>query len=167
MRRLLPAPLMSAAIALFWLILNNTLDPAHLVLAALLAVGLPLIYVRLLEQRPRLRAPGTALRLIGVVLYDVVKSNFEVALLILGPAARVRSRFVHVPCELDDPHAAAILAGIVTMTPGTLSVDLSPDLRTLTIHSLHAPDPQQIVTAIKTRYEKPLAEIFGCSTARS
>jgi multicomponent K+:H+ antiporter subunit E len=49
------------------------------------------------------------------------------------------------------------------MTPGTLSVDIGEDLRTLTIHSLHAPDPQRIIDSIRTRYEQPLARIFACS----
>jgi multicomponent K+:H+ antiporter subunit E len=167
MSRLLPSPLLSAAILVFWLLLNNSAHPAHLVLGALLALALPPLAGRVVEHRPRLRAPGRALALAGVVFYDVVKSNIEVALLILGPQARIRSRFIAVPCELDDPCATVVLAGIITMTPGTLSVDISADRRTITIHSLHAPDPQQIIDSIKTRYEQPLAEIFSCSTTRS
>jgi len=165
--RLLPNPVLSAAIAGFWLLLNNTVDPAHVVLALCLALILPMVFRRLATHRPRLRAPLTTLRLIVVVAYDVVISNIQVAVLILGPKSRIRSRFLNVPCELDDPSAVAALAGIVTMTPGTLSVDISSDRRTLTIHCLHAPDPDAIVAAIKSRYERPLGEIFSCSITRS
>lgn len=165
--RALPFPMLSAAIAAFWLLLNNTLHPAHVVLASCLAVVLPLLVGRVAARPTHLRAPGAVLKLIAVVAYDVVKSNIEVAILIIGPKSRIRSRFLHVPCALDDPVAVAALAGIITMTPGTLSVDISPDQRTITIHSLHAPDPAAIVAAIKSRYERPLGEIFSCSNTRS
>jgi multicomponent K+:H+ antiporter subunit E len=165
--RLLPSPLLSAAILVFWLLLNNTLDPGHIVLALLLAWLLPLLTARLGGRRLRLGAPLVALRLAVVVAFDVVMSNIEVARLILGRKSRIRSCFVHLPCILDDPEAVAALAGIITMTPGTLSVEISADRRIITIHSLHAPDPDAIVASIKARYERPLAEIFQCSTTRS
>jgi len=63
--------------------------------------------------------------------------------------------------------AVVVLAGIVTMTPGTLSAGISADRRVLTIHCLHAPDPVAVIASITTRYERPLAEIFSCSTTRS
>ena len=116
---------------------------------------------------PRLHALRRLVSLAVAVSVDVVRSNIQVALLILGPVGRIRSTFIEVPVDLEDPLAVAVLAGIVTMTPGTLSAGLSADRRTLIIHCLHAPDPQAVVTAIKARYERPLAEIFPCSTSHS
>jgi multicomponent K+:H+ antiporter subunit E len=55
------------------------------------------------------------------------------------------------------------LAGIITMTPGTLSSDLSPDRKHLLVHALHCPDEAAeaaLVADIKARYEAPLMEIF-------
>jgi len=177
--RLLPSPVLSVAVAIFWLLINNTIHPAHVVLGVLLGWSLPLV-VRALcgtpdfapPRRPagrrwRLRAARVSASLAAVVLYDVVKSNIEVALLILGPARRIRSVFIEVPVSLEDPMAVAALAGICTMTPGTLSAGISADRRTLTIHCLHAPEPQRVIAAIHSRYERPLAEIFPCSTSQS
>jgi len=177
-RRLLPSPLLSLCLALFWLLLNNTLDPAHVLLGLLLGWLLPLATGALCgaEDPPAASRPGHRWRLHALrrlvslavaVSVDVVRSNIQVALLILGPARRIRSTFIEVPVDLEDPLAVAVLAGIVTMTPGTLSAGLSADRRTLTIHCLHAPDPQAVVAAIKARYERPLAEIFPCSTSHS
>lgn len=163
----LPHPLLSALLFVFWLLLGDTLDPAQIALAAVLALALPPVAGALRERRTRLRAPGVAARLAARVACDVVTSNLEVARLVLGPRARIRSRFVEVPCALDDPTAVALLAGIITLTPGTLTVDVSVDRRTLTIHCLHAPDPQAVIDSIRERYERPLAEIFSCSTPPS
>ena len=163
MRRWLPHPLLSALVFAFWLLLVETPDPAQVVLAALLAVGLPRAASSLRAGSRPLRAPGAALRLVARVACDVVTSNLQVARLVLGSRRRIRSRFIEVPCRLDDPGAVALLAGIITLTPGTLTVDISPDRRTLVIHCLHAPDPQAVIDSIRERYERPLAEIFSCS----
>lgn len=167
MRRLFPSVVMSISVAIFWLLLNNTLDPAHVVFAVFLGWLLAFATRRMVDERSRLAAPWVALRLSCVVVYDVIKSNIDVAILIIGPKSRIRSRFIEVPCDLGDPKAVAALAGIITMTPGTLSVDISEDRRTITIHSLHAPEPELIVAAIKNRYERPLGEIFSCLIPRS
>lgn len=172
--RLLPSPLLTLALAVFWLLLNNTVDPAHVLLGLLLGWALPLATRALCgaEGQPRGRgwrwpALRSLLSLAAVVAVDVIRSNIEVSVLILGPKRRIRSRFIEVPVSLDDPVAVAVLAGIVTMTPGTLSAGISADRRVLTIHCLHAPDPAAVIESITTRYERPLAEIFPCSTTRS
>lgn len=160
MRRWLPAPLLSATLFVVWLLLANTLDPAHIVLAALLAVGVPWFTEKLRPERPRVRRPLAIVRLGLVVLWDIVVSNIEVARRILGPEASIKPAFVWVPLEITDPHAIVSLAGIITMTPGTLSADLSPDGRHLLVHAFNVDDEEALVAQIKARYEAPLKEIF-------
>jgi multicomponent K+:H+ antiporter subunit E len=159
-RRWLPAPLLSATLFVVWLLLANTLDPAHIVLAALLAVGVPWFTEKLRPERPRVRRPLAIVRLGLVVLWDIVVSNIEVARRILGPEASIKPAFVWVPLEITDPHAIVSLAGIITMTPGTLSADLSPDGRHLLVHAFNVDDEEALVAQIKARYEAPLKEIF-------
>ncbi|MBK9245833.1 MAG: Na+/H+ antiporter subunit E [Burkholderiales bacterium] len=160
MRRWLPAPLLSATLLAVWLLLNNTLDPAHVVLGALLAVVVPWFTEPLRPERPRLRRPLVIVRLGLVVLWDIVLSNIEVARRILGPEAAIRPAFVWVPLDLADPHAIVSLAGIITMTPGTLSAELSADRRHLLVHAFNVDDEAGLVAQIKARYEAPLKEIF-------
>ena len=75
-------------------------------------------------------------------------------------SSELRTRWVSVPLELSSPEAITVLAGTVTVTPGTVSCDLSADGRYLLVHCLDAPDTEQIVREIKTRYEARLKEIF-------
>ena len=160
MRRLLPAPLMSLVLLVIWLLLNNTLAVGQVLLGALLAIAIPWLSERFRPDRPRLRRPAAALRLAGVLLWDVVVANFQLAARILGPESRLRPSFLEVPLDIGDRTGAVVLAGIVTMTPGTLSVDLGADGRTLRVHAFDLADAQEAVDAIKQRYEKPLMEIF-------
>jgi multicomponent K+:H+ antiporter subunit E len=159
--RLLPAPLSSAVIFVSWLLLNNTLDPAHLLLAALLALVLPLALRRLRPDVPRVRRWAPVPRLVAVVLWDIVISSIDLARRVLGPQSRLRPTFVEVPLALTDAHGIAVLASIITMTPGTLTADLSAAQDRLLVHVFHADDPQAVVDSIKQRYEQPLLEIFG------
>jgi multicomponent K+:H+ antiporter subunit E len=115
---------------------------------------------RLRPERPRIRRPLVIARLAGAVLWDIVLSNIEVARRILGPESAITPRFVWVPLELTDPHAILSLAGIITMTPGTLSAELSPDRRHLLVHAFNVDDEAALVAQIKARYETPLKEIY-------
>jgi multicomponent K+:H+ antiporter subunit E len=160
MSRLLPSPLTSAVLFVAWLLLNGSASTGHLLLAALLAIAIPFAAAPVRGERARIRHPGAAMRLAMVVLWDIVVSNVEVARRILGPESRLKPAFVWVPLSIRDPHGIAALAGIITLTPGTLSSDLSEDQRHLLVHALHVDDAQALVASIKSRYEAPLMHIF-------
>jgi multicomponent K+:H+ antiporter subunit E len=162
MKRLLPHPLLSLVLWLAWLALNNTLAPAHVLLGALLAWVLPLTGLHLADGTwPRLHRPGVALLLALRVLRDIVVSNVEVLRRVLGPEAAIRPGFLRVPLDLTDDWAITTLAGIITMTPGTLTADVAEDRSYLLVHAFHVDDAEAIIASIKTRYEKPLKEIYG------
>lgn len=163
-RRLLPHPLLSVVLLAVWLLLHNSLAPGQVVLGALLAVALPRITQPFWADRPLLRRPRTALRLALRVLWDIVVANIAVARLILGPRSALAPRFVDVPLDIRDPYGIIALASIVTLTPGTVSADLNPERTRLLVHGLRVPDPEALVSGIKLRYERPLMEIFECST---
>lgn len=156
----LPAPLLSVTLFVAWLLLNGA-SAGHVALAAMLALAIPLATERFRPDRPRIRNWAAVVRLVFVVLWDIVVSNIQVTLLILGPERRIVPRFVWLPLDVRDPHAIASLAGIITMTPGTLSADLTDDRRHLLVHALNAGDEAALVAVIKQRYEAPLMRIFG------
>lgn len=159
-RALLPAPLISALLFVAWLMLAQSASAGNLILAALFALAIPWFSERFRPERPRLKSWGTIVRLGLVVLRDIVVSNIDVAKRVLGPEDAIRSRFVWVPLTIRDPHGIVALAGIITMTPGTLSSELTDDRRFLLVHALHCEDEAALVADIKARYEAPLLEIF-------
>lgn len=156
----LPSPVLSAVVLVTWLLLNNTAHPAHIALGMLLAFGVPLLIRPLMGDALRLANPWVTVKLGARVLRDIVMSNLEVARRILGPENAIKPAFVWVPLTLQEPHAIATLAGIITMTPGTLTADISEDRRYLLVHAFNVDDPAALVTEIKTRYEEPLRQIF-------
>lgn len=160
--RLLPHPVLSTVLLAIWLLLHNGVAAGGVVSGVVLALALPLLTRGFWPEAPqRMRlspVPGLAM----VVLWDIVKSSFRVAGLEIGPMSRLRPRFIELPLEVTSPLAITTLAGIITLTPGTLSANLSGDRRTLLVHALSDDDPAGTIATIKERYERPLLEIFGC-----
>ncbi len=159
--RFMPHPLLSLSLALIWIALANEVSAGSIVLALVLGVLLPLLTAPFWPDRPRIRRPLKVVEYVAVVLYDIVMANLQVARLILVvPNEQLRSCYVTIPLALTSPEAITVLAGSITMTPGTLSADLAADGRSLLVHGLDVPDPDALVAEIKSRYEARLLEIF-------
>lgn len=161
MKRWMPSPPLSAALFVVWLLLNQSLEAATLLAAAVLAVVVPLLTASLRPARVRMRNPLLALRLLGHVIHDMVVSARDVALvLVTRHRSEIRSYFVHVPLRLRDPNGLAVLAMIFCVTPGTAWGELARDRSVLLVHVLGEEDPEAFIQKVRDRYEQPLMEIF-------
>jgi len=158
----LPMPIHSLLLFIVWLLLNNSVSPGHIVLGALLALVIPILCAPLKTEQPHVKRPGLAVRYIFRVLGDIVIANIEVAILVLGPVRKLQPAFVAVPLDIREELPITLLASTVSLTPGTVSSELSADRKWLYIHALHVTDEQALIATIKSRYETPLKEIFAC-----
>jgi multicomponent K+:H+ antiporter subunit E len=156
------SPMLVAGLTALWLLLNQTLAPGQIVVGAALALLLAWASATLRPLRARLRRLDVATALVLVVLREIVRSNLSVARIVLGLVREreVRSGFLDIPLDLRDPHGLAALAAIITSTPGTVWVGLSPDGSRLTLHVLDLQDEQEWIAFIKNRFERPLMRIF-------
>jgi multicomponent K+:H+ antiporter subunit E len=161
-KRIFPFPVLSAILFLSWLLLVAEISVAQSLLALVLSFGIPKLIAPFLDHLPRIRSGTAAIKLIFLVTWDIVIANVAVARLVLGPAARLRPKFIELPIELTNPQSIVLLASIITMTPGTVSSDLSENGRVLIVHALDCADEAKLIKDIKDRYERPLKEIFGC-----
>jgi multicomponent K+:H+ antiporter subunit E len=153
-------PVLSLLLAAVWLLLQGSLDVVDGLFAALIGLGVPRLVAPFLGAGVRVRAPGTALRLMLVVLWDIVVANLTVAWIVLNPRTAPRPAWVTVPLELRHPTAIVLLATIITTTPGTVSCVIDEARRTILVHALDCADPAALATQIKARYEAPLRELF-------
>lgn len=160
MKRWLPTPLMSATLWLLWLMLNQSLAPAHILLGALIAVAVPLLVAPLRPTPVRVSKPLTAIRLTFYSLIEILRSCFNVCMLILFSKKKLNSRFIRVPLDLRDPHGLAVLACIINSTPGTVWVEIVPGSHDLALHVFDLHSTEWWINMIKTKLERPLIEIF-------
>lgn len=160
--RVLPRPYLSFIILALWLILAPNFNAGNVFLGGILAIATPLLTASFWPEPLRVQRPLTGLRLLARLIVDILIANIIVARLVLGPMARLQPHFVEVPIDIDDDFVATMLGSIIALTPGTVFIDLDRERRVLFIHALNVADPAALVTTIKTRYEAPLKETFGC-----
>lgn len=161
MRRLFSSPALSLGLFLLWIMLTQSLSAGNVLIGVGLALFWPVVTRRLADSEGRPRRPLLMARLLVRVVGDMLKSNAEVAWVLLRRrSSALRSRFVSIPLELKSPAGLSLLAMIVTFTPGTAWVELSLDKQSLLLHVFDAKDDASVVTTIKDRYEQPLKAIF-------
>lgn len=160
-KRILPMPIHSAVLLLTWLLLND-FSVGHWFLGSLLALFIPWLVAPLSDPQARVRKPFKAVLYGLMVLWDILRSNIEVAILVLRPNRHLQPALLALPLDIQGELPQALLASTISLTPGTVSIDFSEDRKWLYIHALHVTDEQALLRSIKERYEAPLKEIFAC-----
>lgn len=159
--RIFPHPVLTAGLIVIWLLLVNHIKVGSLVMAAILGTAIPLLTRAYWPDRPRIRNLPALAGYALLVVWDIILANIIVARIILfKPNDRIETRWITVPLDLRTPEAITLLAATITLTPGTVTADMSACGRALLIHSLHAPDPDAVRDEIKFRYEARLKRIF-------
>ena len=161
--RWLPMPMHSLLMLIIWLMLNGSFSVGHILLGSLLALVIPWLCAPLQMPQPKMIRPLKAIRYILMVLADIVIANIQVAVLVMGPEKRMQPAFIAVPLDISGALPITVLASTVTMTPGTVSADVSEDRKWLYVHVLNLEGTEQeLIEQIKTRYEDGVRGIFGC-----
>jgi len=161
LKSIFPHPVLSIALWIIWLLLNNTIAFGHIVLGACLAVFIPWFSASFWQEEIKIRHPWLMVKYVLVVIYQILVANIMVARLILTNQNKLQPGFLHVPLELTSPLAISLLANTISLTPGTVTCDLAEDQKSLLIHALHIEDAEQTIAEIKQLFEQPLKEMFN------
>lgn len=160
--KFLPMPFHSLLLFVVWLLMNNSVSPGHIVLAAFFAISIPLLVNSMRNEQPKIVKPWLAIRYFFLVLYDILVANIQVAALVMGPIKKLQPGFVAIPLDVSSDVGITLLASTVSLTPGTVSVEVSEDKQWLYVHALHLDNEEDLINEIKQRYERPIKEILGC-----
>lgn len=159
MKRLVPFPLLTLGLLGMWILLTG-FSPGHVLLGAVVALVASRSMLALKAEPPRVRIGRAMLKLAGIVLADIVRSNIAVARIILFNPPDRHSDFIEMPTDLRSPYALATLALIITATPGSLWVQHDANRHVILIHILDFVDEAAWIKLIRERYERLLMEIF-------
>jgi multicomponent K+:H+ antiporter subunit E len=161
-RWLFPHPLLTVLLAVVWVLLQNEFSAGMAVFGLILGIVITKGTAIWWPGRPQAVNVSKMLAYSLVVLWDIIVANIQVAWIVLTkPNSQLRPAWIVVPLDLRQPEAITILAGTITLTPGTVSADLSDEGNSLLVHALHTEDPDAIRDEIKDRYERRLKEIFA------
>lgn len=161
MKKLFPHPGLTALLVIIWMLALNAFSIGGLVVAVVLGIAIPLFTAPFWPDRPVVRFGLPLVKYILLVTGDIVIANFQIAWIILFRRNRdMRPAWLVIPLELTSTEAITMLAATVSLTPGTVSSDISTDGEYLLVHALDTADPQGEIARIKARYESRLMEIF-------
>lgn len=158
---LIPHPLLTFILAVVWMLLQNNVSAGMAVFGLILGIIIPWSTSVWWPDTPKGFRLGRMITYSLIVIWDIIVANIEVAWIVLTvPNTKLKPAWVAIPLELREPEAITLLAGTITLTPGTVSADLSDQGHSLLVHVLHTDDPEAVRDDIKTRYERRLLEIF-------
>lgn len=158
---LFPHPLLILILTVVWILLQNGFSAGMAVFGLILAVIIARVTAAFWPERPAGFRFGKMVSYGILVLWDIMVANVQVAWVVLTvPNAKLKPAWITIPLDLRQPEAITLLAGTITLTPGTVSADLSQTGHHLLVHVLHTDDPDAERDEIKRRYEDRLKEIF-------
>lgn len=159
---LFPHPLLTLLLAITWILLQNEFSAGMAVFGVILGIIIPRITSVWWPDTPEGFRMGKMVTYSIMVIWDIMVANVQVAWIVLTvPNSKLKPAWITIPLDLRRPEAITLLAGTITLTPGTVSADLSSEGHSLLVHVLHTDDPDSVVEEIKTRYEQRLEEIFA------
>jgi len=147
-------------LTLSWLLLTGNLSLANILLGVVLSYLMLALAVFRAEERGYIHRLPAAFGLLGYFLVELVKANVQVAWEILGPRLTMTPGVVAVPLDLETPFAITLLANLITLTPGTLTMEVSEDHSTLYVHGMYVSDPDRFREGIKRGFERRVKEVF-------
>jgi len=107
-----------------------------------------------------LRKPARAIGLAGFFAWELVVANVRVALDVLRPHTNIQPAVVAIPLDITSDAEILLLSALINITPGSVTIDLSPDRRTLFVHVMHMTSPEASRLEIKTGFEQRVKRLF-------
>jgi multicomponent Na+:H+ antiporter subunit E len=152
--------LLNLLLALLWAAVVGSIDGVHLVTG--FVVGYVVLWVArpVLGPTPYFGKLFQAIRFVVFFAYELVLSNLRVAWDVLTPRAYRKPGVVAIPLEASTDVEITLLANLVTLTPGSLSIDVSPDRGCLFVHAMFVENPDQLRSDIKQGFERRVVELL-------
>lgn len=99
-------------------------------------------------------------RLVVYFLYDLLVSSIRVAYDVLTPKDYSNPKILEMPLDVETDIEILLVTNLISLTPGTLSLDVTPDRKTLIVHAMFADDPEAVIASLKNGMERMVKEVF-------
>lgn len=153
--------LINVLLAIAWVFVTGGFSVLNGVFGFLLGLGALSLIREQIGTIGYVRRVRRVTSLAVLFLYELFMSAIRVFRLVLTPdLSTLEPGFVAYPLTVDRDFEISLLANLITLTPGTLSVDVSDNRRTLYIHAIHVPDPDALREDIATGFERKIMEAF-------
>jgi len=151
---------LNLVLAVVWATITGTFTPVNM-LAGFVIGSFAIGVLRLQYETKYFLRGWYIVKLVWLFLYELVLSAFRVAADVLRPRMSFKPGIIALPLTTDDDVQITVLANLITLTPGTLSVDVSTDKTTLYVHAMRADDPDGLIQDLREGFERQIKETLG------
>ena len=151
--------LLNFVLAFVWMFLKNSYTPATFIVGYFFGLVIIFVFRGYFESRFYLLRVYSIISLFLLFIKELVLSNIAVLKLVLSPKMNIRPGIFALPTELKKDWEILLLSNLITLTPGTLVVDISKDNKTIYVHAIDIEDIEESVKSIKDSFEKAIMEV--------
>ena len=152
--------LINILLALAWAAVTGSFSVVNLGFGFVLGSGVLYMVREQLGGSAYFRRTGRVISLVLLFLKELALSAWRVALMVSRPKLEVSPGIIAFPLTVDRDFEIALLANLITLTPGTLSVDVTEDRKVLYVHCVDLPDPEGTIADIRDGFERKIMEAF-------
>jgi len=151
--------LLNVLLALTWMFLSVSFKPTTFIVGYLLGLLMLFMLRKSFSSRFYMDRLWAVIKLASLFLKELIMSNFSVLKLIVQPTMPIRPAIFAMPTVLEHDWEITLLSSLITLTPGTVVIDISDDNKTLYIHSLDFEDIDEAIDSIHNTFEKAILEV--------
>lgn len=150
---------MNILLSLVWVALTGTLAVPNFLFGFVLSFLIMWVISARAENRKYFKIVPSIITFVCYFLYELIKANIQVAYDVITPKFYMTPGIVRVPLDAKSDLEITLLANIISLTPGTLSLDVSDDKTVLYVHSMYISDKEEFIKSIKNGFERRLLKI--------
>ncbi|MDX5323295.1 MAG: Na+/H+ antiporter subunit E [Exiguobacterium sp.] len=150
---------LNTVIAIMWAVLWNSYTGVDFLLGYIVGIFILFVLRRFLHFDFYMRRVFAAFKLIALFIKELIMSNIDVVKVLLSPKFDIEPGIIEVPTQLKSDWELTLLASLISLTPGTLSMDFSEDKKSIFVHSIHVPDKEEMIREIHDTFEKAIMEV--------
>ncbi|MFA9558821.1 Na+/H+ antiporter subunit E [Evansella sp. AB-rgal1] len=151
--------LLNIGIAIIWMLLQNNFTGVDFAIGYIIGLLLLFVLRRFLTFDFYFRRVVALIKLILLFIYKLILANIDVIKIVLSPKMDIKPGIIAVPTKLKTDWEVTLLSCLISLTPGTLSMNFSEDGRTIFVHSIHVPDKNEAIKEIRNSFEKAIMEV--------
>ena len=151
--------LLNFILAFVWMFLKTSYSPAAFFVGYFFGLLIIYMFRRFFTSRFYLLRVVAVVNLIYIFTRELILSNIAVLKVILKPKLDIKPGIFAYPTELKQDWEITVLANLITLTPGTLVVDVSPDNKILYVHAMDIDDAEDSIKGIRDTFEKSIMEV--------
>ena len=151
--------LLNVILALVWMFLSHSYNPVSFISGYLLGILILLGFRKFFDTRFYLTNVWSVIKLFFLFIKELIMANVSVLKVVLQPTLKMKPGIFAFETVLTKPWEITLLANLITLTPGTLVIEVSEDNKTLYIHAMNIDDVEAEREGIKNSFEKAILEV--------